>query len=345
MNEGNVMNIEKNMISGILKNFKKSSLHQNNFFEADSEVIKLSDESYLVTVDSYSDEDHFRKNDPYLLGANLAACTLSDIFACGGIPMFFCNSIAVERAWDESFIDQFAKGISSVLQECNTTFIGGDIGMSARWNYTGVAIGKADRIVTRKGANVGDAIYITGEIGRGNFEAAANIFGNLPELKELFMMNPVHFPVRMSEAALISKYASSCIDTSDGLMRSLKIISEINNTGFEINNIPYCELCILLTQLLDIPKEILMLSESGEYELLFTVPRQSECQMMKEAIKNGIQIKRIGSMKNPDTQLLLSDASNIDISDFDIWARDFEDKLEYIKTLSNYISKKARSGK
>jgi thiamine-monophosphate kinase len=345
MNEGNAMNIEKNMISEILKNFERSSLHKNNFFEADSEIIMLGSENYLVTVDSYSDEDHFRKNDPYLLGANLAACTLSDIFACGGTPLFFCNSIAVERAWDTTFIDQFAKGISSVLQKCNTAFIGGDIGMSARWSYTGVAIGKADRIVTRKGANVEDAIYLTGEIGRGNFEAASNIFTSESKLNQLFIMNPVHFPVRMAEATLISKYATSCIDTSDGLMRSLRIISEINNTGFEIRNIPYCELCILLTQLLELPKETLMLSESGEYELLFTVPRQSECQMIKEAIKNGVRINRIGSVKNSDTQLICSDKSKTDLSDFDIWARDFDDKLEYIKNLSDYISQKPRIAK
>jgi len=334
------MNLEKNIIEQILKNFAKCPQHQNNFFESDSEIIKLGDSNYLITVDSYSNEDNFRRGNPYLLGSNLTVCTLSDIFACGGRPILFCNSLAYEKTWDENYIDQFAKGINSVLEQCYTGFIGGDIGLSHRWSYTGVAIGTGDKIITRKGASEGDSIYITGDIGRGNFEAATNIITDFKSLNELYNITPIAFPIRLNEAQLVSKYASSCIDTSDGLMRSLRIISEINQTGFEINDIPYFEAGILLTQMLELPKEMLMIGESGEYELLFTVPRKSESKMIKEAFTNKLQIKRIGSVKTEGIQALLNNGIKIDISDFDIWARNYNEHLDYIKDLSKYISNK-----
>lgn len=334
------MEREDQVIKQILKNFRKSNLHKNEFFESDSEIIQLGDKNYLITVDNYSDEDHFRIGNPYNLGMNLATCTLSDIFACGSKPLFFCNSLSKQNNWNLKYIDLLSKGISHVLNECNTDFVGGDIGISKKWNFTGIAIGESEKIITRKGAKSGDLIFLTGDIGRGNFESASQLSKISIGLKSLFKENPVIFPVRLKESQLISKFANCCIDTSDGLLKSLNIISEINNVGFIVSDIPYYSAGKLLTEKLKLPEEILMFGETGEYELLFTVSPDIENTLLQDADSANVQLRKIGLITENSSKILMKKDSKISLNDFDIWARNFKNHYEYLKSLTDYLSNK-----
>ncbi|MEN8194182.1 MAG: AIR synthase related protein [Bacteroidota bacterium] len=334
------MNTENQIISEILKNFKKSPLHKNNFFESDCEVIRLGNNDYLFTIDSYSEEDHFRVNDPYTLGVNLAVCTISDIFACGGRPIFFSNSLTKEESWNLDYVNSLSKGIASILEKCGIGFIGGDIGFSDRWNFTGIVIGETDKLIKRTGVKLNDSIYVTGEIGNGNFEAASRLIKQGPELDLLFKRNKVKFPLREKESQLISKYANACIDTSDGLFKSLNILSEVNNTGFIISGIPYSSIGIDLVKLLSLPSETLMFGESGEYELLFTVSPNNEEKLVVEAESIDIDLHKIGTVVDKSKKILHAYNRDIELSDFNIWGRDFDDHYQYIQRLTEYLKNK-----
>lgn len=334
------MNNENEIIKSILKNFRKSPLHQNEFFHSDSEIIKLGGNDYLISVDGYSDEDHFRLDNPFNLGVNLAVCTLSDIFACGGKPILFCNSINSQESWGMEYLDSLSKGISSVLEKCNTGFIGGDFGYAEKWNFSGVVIGQAKRIVSRKGAMQGDIIYLTGEIGNGNYEAAYCLNNNENKANNIFDKHPVIFPLRLKEAPLVSEYASSCIDTSDGLFKSLLILSEINNCGFQVSDIPYSSISVEYAKCAGIFKECLMFGECGEYELLFTVNPDNENKLLNAARETGCSLYRIGQITGEDNKLLETDNKKISLNDYDVFARNFPDHYEYIKCLTNYLASK-----
>jgi len=332
------MNTESDLIKMILKNFRKSPCHRNEFFHSDSEIITLGSRDYLISTDTYSDEDHFRMDDPYKLGMNLAACTLSDIFACGGRPLFFCNSLSCESSWEKEYIDRLAKGIAAILDKCETGFIGGDFGYSPDWNFTGIVIGEAEKIVTRKGACPGDLIYLTGVIGSGNFEAAS-VLGRLDgKSGDFFSKHPVYFPVRMKEAMLISKYAAACIDTSDGLFRSLNIISEINNCGFEIYNVPYFEPGVQWTKTTGLPTECLMFGECGEYELLFTVSPDVEEDLLKDSLLQGCALFKIGRITENLSKILNTPERKMILNDFNISARDYSDHYKYISCLTEFLN-------
>ncbi|MGA2298192.1 MAG: AIR synthase related protein [FCB group bacterium] len=334
------MDAENQIIKTILGNFKSDSRHLNEFFHSDSEIIRLGNKDYLLTVDNYSDEDHFRTNNPYVLGRNLAVSTLSDIFACGGKPLFFANSLTKADGWDIEYINEFSKGISDVLKDCDAAFIGGDLGSSQNWNFTGVAIGESDRIVTRKGASQGDLIYLTGPIGNGNFESASQLTKLGQGLENLFENNIIQFPLRLKESELVSKYASSCIDTSDGLFKSLNIVSEINDTGFLISDIPYSEQGLMLTNSLHLPEEILMFGESGEYELLFTITPEQENSLLTDSRKFEIQLFKIGSISYNKQKLLQKSKEIINFNDFEIYARSFKNHYDYIGQLTQYLFSK-----
>jgi len=334
------MDSEKDIIKQILKQFGRSPLHKNEFFTSDSEIISLGGRNYLITVDSYSDEDHFRKENPLHLGMHFVACTLSDIFACGGRPLLFCNSLTCEQGWDTEFIDSIARGISDVLDKCGAGFIGGDFGYSEKWNFTGVAIGEADKAVNRTGAKDGDLLYLTGQIGSGNFEAGSQ-FGSLAAgLGDLFERNPVVFPLTNKEADLVSKYASSCIDTSDGLFTSLSQLSELNHLGFIVSDIPYIPFGIELTEKLGLMKEVLFFGECGEYELLMAIPPENEDKLLSDAEDINSRLNKIGVLTSDDKRVLISGGKEMIINDYDIMARDYRDNIQYIQRLISYLSSK-----
>lgn len=334
------MNKEQDIIKSVLQHLPRSTSHLNNFFESDSEVISYNNKKLLFSLDEFSQEDYFRDKAPYCLGWNVAVCTLSDIFASGGRPLFFAHSMVVNPAiWDQAYINSFSKGVGDALKAANCAFIGGDTGTSEKWHYTGVAIGESDKPITRKGAQEGDSIYMTGVVGAGNLEAAFKLYSDHKLLSTLLKQYKVQFPLRMEEAKLINEFASSCIDTSDGTFNALNTVAEINNTGFALDNIPYLKEGVLACKLLRKPKTLLFLGECGEYELLFTVKKEDEQRFIAKSKDMKLCFNKLGIIKPTQTKTLNSGGKAIDLNDFNIQARNYTDIKQYLNDLSKYAQK------
>ena len=82
----------------------------------------------LFTTDEFSDEDLFRTDNPYRLGYNLAAATISDVLAVGGTPYAYSHAVKASSSWTSEYVTQLAQGIGAVLKTCGIGSIGGDIG-------------------------------------------------------------------------------------------------------------------------------------------------------------------------------------------------------------------------
>jgi thiamine-monophosphate kinase len=147
----------------------------------------------------------------------------------------------------------------------------------------------------------------------------------------------VEFPLHIAASKLVSKYASACIDTSDGLLNALLILSEINAIGFAVSSVPYYTPGVMLTHLLGLPVEILMAGECGEYELLFTVHPEHEQEMVREAQLHSMKLYRIGKMAEPGEATVMSANQGIDVRDFDLCARNYRDQREYVAMLTTYL--------
>lgn len=326
------MNLEKHLISSFADLLPRSERQVNGLFESDSEILRTNRGYLLFSVDDYSDEDHFRTNNPFNLGWNLAVATISDIFASGGVVSYFAHSVSVNNLeWDENYLNQFTKGIASVLDKTGAYFLGGDFGFSKNWHYTGIALGKSIRALTRIGTSEGDIIFMTGTVGAGNMEAALRIFnpdnGNIP----------IQFIPRHREAKLIAKYAGCCIDTSDGTAVSLKIIAELNNIGFEITDTNYDLHSYRFAERMNIPKELLLLGECGEYELLFTIAKEKAAMFREEAKQENLHFKAIGEITSAEKKVINTPEVFIDLSEFNIRGRGFSSEKDYIKELTKYI--------
>jgi len=333
------MNNEREIIKLIDSILPTSALKKSKCMESDAEIFELNGEDYLFTTDEFSAEDLFRENDPYTLGWNIAASSISDIFAAGGKPLFYSHAMTLKPDWDESYIKNLTKGIAAVLKKTGVVFLGGDLGSSPVWRYTASVIGKAvAKPLSRKGAAPGDLIYITGKIGMGNLEAALKLYSDNLPIKTITSRIKNRFQLRNREVELISKFATSCLDTSDGVLNGLQTICELNNRGFAISDLPYLKQGLAAAKLLNMPKTLLFMGECGEYELLFTVNPESEDEFLESARKAGLEFFKLGSLSDEENkQILTENNCDINFAGFELAARNFADVKQYLKELKSWI--------
>lgn len=325
---------EREAIRIFMKNLGQK--YPDRDFETDACIFKAGNEEWLFTTDEFSSEDNFRSSNGPVLGWNLAAATLSDILAAGGIPVFYGHSVTIQHDWDESFIEGLSNGVSHCLAEAGAEFLGGDLGMSDHWRYTGTAIGRKLTNLSRKGAKEGDVVFMTGVPGAGNLEAALKLYSEYKSLKPLLGMVNVTFPLRIKEAVLVRKYANCCIDSSDGLFRALRDLARISHKGFLVSSIPYHSQGQFACKLLGKPVEILFLGECGEYELVFTVSGEREKEFLNEARSGGLEFSKLGYITE-EKQLIRNNHKTIDLSGYSIFARNYENVEDYIREVVHFI--------
>lgn len=329
---------EKSIINTMASLLPRSNEQLNKLFESDSEIISFHGKKLLFTVDDYSREDRFRDHDPYNLGWNLTVATLSDILASGGVPRYYAHSVNYnDRIWTREYISNLSKGVADVLKSTGTYFIGGDTGTSEQWHYTGIAIGESESPVTRVGMKPGDLILMTGQIGAGNLEAAFSLYSNNPFLNGILKHYKTRFPVRSREAVLIREFATSCIDSSDGVLNALITLSEINDCGFELTHTPYLSRGKAACKILSKPQELLLLGECGEYELVFTIPESDYITFIHHAKALNLHFNLLGRITESPGKILNTADKEIDFSLFEIRGRDYTNVSLYLEDLTHYL--------
>ncbi|HUI92462.1 MAG TPA: thiamine-phosphate kinase [Chitinivibrionales bacterium] len=309
----------------------------NRCNESDCEIISLCGQKFLFTTDEFSEEDRFCEQDPRLLGWNIAAGALSDVYACGGTPHYYAHSLTVAKTWDGKFIEEFGRGVADALGESGARFMGGDCGQAQEWRCCVSIIGSCDgEPITRMGARPGDRIYLSGRVGAGNVQAALGMspFGKrgVPGLPG------IRFRLRARESALVKRNASSCIDTSDGVWKSLTIIADLNRCGYAVDSLPYHRAGVLLAKAVAMPAIMLFFAECGEYELLCTIPEKSERDFLREAGEKGLRFFRIGTVTE-NLRTIADGKNTLEVGDLHIEARGFESTREYLTALTGWIKR------
>jgi thiamine-monophosphate kinase len=309
----------------------------NRCNESDCEIIPLCGKKFLFTTDEFSEEDRFFEQNPRLLGWNIAAGAMSDVYACGGTPLYYAHSLTVAKTWDRAFIEAFGRGAADALKESGARFIGGDCGQSHVWRCCVSIIGSCEgEPLTRMGARPGDHIYLSGRVGAGNMQAALGLA--LPGKLNLPGLPGIRFKLRAKESVLIRRYATSCIDTSDGVWKALTIIADLNKCGYAVDAIPYHRAGALLARAVSMPEILLFFGECGEYELLFTVPERNEKDFLKEAREKGLRFFRLGFVT--EAKRTVCEGNNtLETGDLRIEARSFDSAREYLAELTGWVKR------
>jgi len=185
----------------------------------DAAVIRWNrGKTLLFTSDMLIEDVHFtrRGTSAYRIGWKALAVNVSDIAAMGGQPRYAVVSIGVDPQLPVQFVDDIYRGMRALSRKCKIEIVGGDTNTSKKVIIDIALIGEAEkgRIITRRGAQSGDVILMTGSIGGGH--ARHDSF--LPRVKEARWLAG-HFKVR------------SMIDISDGLLIDLTRIARASGVG------------------------------------------------------------------------------------------------------------------
>ncbi|MBU1125787.1 MAG: thiamine-phosphate kinase [Candidatus Omnitrophica bacterium] len=276
---------------GLIEYLRKKIRLDNSVIEGsgdDCAVIRFRKDTYLLyTCDMIVEGVDFLSTDkPELIGQKALSISLSDIAACGGIPRYAVVAMGFPKKTALSRIKKVSAGLLRGAKEYRVNVVGGDISCAPVLTIDVSVIGvvKKDNLVLRKGARVGDVIFITGSIG-GSIQGKHLTFS--PRIKEARFLTR-HFHVH------------AMIDVSDGLAQDLGHILTQSKVGARIyqESIPLRNAAVSVEEAL----------QSGEeFELIFTLNKIEANRLI--ALKRPI-FHAIGEITDKKSGLRLVDKKN-----------------------------------
>ena len=255
----------------------------------------------LATTDLVIEDVHFRRvwASPEDIGWKAMAVNLSDIAAMGAEPAWALLALTLPES-DDAWLERFARAAGDLCRRHGVSLVGGDTTrgpLSITVSLMGIVpIGVA---LERKGAQPGDAIFVTGSPG----DSAA---GLALEQNRLHVVDPMSaqilrdrflFPTPRCEVGIALRgLASACIDISDGLGGDLEKLCAASGCGAEIDAAALPVSDALVTAVgRELAREY-ALTGGEDYELLFTVPL-ARLGAMTHAMALGLgPVTRIGTV-------------------------------------------------
>ncbi|HEX6212144.1 MAG TPA: thiamine-phosphate kinase [Methylomirabilota bacterium] len=125
--------------------------------------------SLLATTDLLLEDVHFRRRwaEPADIGWKALAVNLSDIAAMGGRPRWALVALACPEDTSAEEIEAFYEGALALARSHAVTIVGGDTAASpGGWMINVTLLGETTAPRLRSTARAGDAIAITGTLGR-----------------------------------------------------------------------------------------------------------------------------------------------------------------------------------
>ncbi|SFR49835.1 thiamine-phosphate kinase [Halogeometricum limi] len=222
----------------------------------------------VVTTDMLHESTDFPAGTTrYTAGWRAVAASLSDVAAMGAQATAAVAAYGAPTL-EESELRDFVRGARDVCESVDARYVGGDLDTHGEFTTATTALGETDAPVTRSGATPGDAVCVTGVLGRSAAALRAFESGDVETGNDLF-----RFPPRVAAGVAVRPHATAMMDSSDGLARSLHQLSEASDCGFafEWDALPVHDAVADYAR--DAADEREMAAFFGEdFELVFTVP-------------------------------------------------------------------------
>ena len=223
----------------------------------------VPDRLLLFKTDAVVEGVHFTPGTaPEKIGHKALGRCLSDIAAMAGTPTAALVTLALPRDFSPDFVEAIYTGLNALARRHQVAIVGGETTTNPGGILISIALlgwvprGKG---VLRSGAEAGDAIFVTGELG-----------GSLAG-------KHLEFEPRLAEARWLAQEFSlhAMLDISDGLAGDLRHILTASRVGAELlaTAIPISREARRAAKAAPSTKPPLLaaLSDGEDFELLFTV--------------------------------------------------------------------------
>jgi thiamine-monophosphate kinase len=201
----------------------------------------------VVTQDALVEDVHFRLDRMSWrdLGWRAAAVNLSDLAASGADPEALVVTLAAPGTTELDGVLELYRG----LAETGVPVVGGDTTAAAQVVVSVTAIGRAERVPGRTGAEPGDLLVVTGPLGAAGAAFRAGRY--------------VRPPLRLDDGKRLARTAHAMLDISDGIAVDANHLARRSAVRcvVEIDRVPLADRAVLDD-----------LGFGEDYELLAAVP-------------------------------------------------------------------------
>jgi len=249
----------------------------------------LGDRLVLFKTDAVVEGVHFTpETEPERVGHKALARCLSDIAAMAGHPAQALVTLALPPNYEPARVERIYQGMLALARRYEVTIVGGETTTNPERILISIAMlgtvgrGKA---VLRSGAEPGDAIFVTGDLGGSR--AGKHL----------------DFEPRIVEAQWLTKHfgVHAMMDLSDGLAGDLPHILKSSRTGAELltTAIPISREARLAAK--DNPSKTALqaaLTDGEDFELLFTVASRDAVPLLDRWRSHfpGLRLSCIGKI-------------------------------------------------
>jgi thiamine-monophosphate kinase len=285
---------EFGLIEHLTKNFEIQNASTILSIGDDAAVIDHFGKQTVISTDMLVEGIHFDLMYTPLkhLGYKSVIVNLSDIYAMNANPTHITMNIAFSNRFSLEALDDFYEGVYAACEKYNVDLIGGDTSSSQKGFIISVtAIGEIteDKIVKRSGAQKGDLLCVTGDVGSAFLGLTL-----LEREKKIYLDNPQIQPDLENEQYIVGRLLkpearkdivdfferenilpTSMMDVSDGLSSEILHICKQSNVGCKLyeEKIPVNEHARQFAYKLELDPTACALSGGEDYELLFTLPQ------------------------------------------------------------------------
>lgn len=258
----------------------------------DAAVIENGDLCTVVSTDLLVEGIHFDLAYTPLkhLGFKAVVVNLSDIYAMNAFPKQITVSIAISNRFSVEALDELYEGIRAACEAYQVDLVGGDTTSSPKGLTISItAIGQCEKelLVYRNGAQPGDVICITGELGGAYLglqilEREKQIWVENPTVQPDFehqtyavgrQLKPEARRDMIEEFRKIGLKPTAMIDISDGLASEVFHICKQSKVGalLEESGVPINQEAQMLALKFKLDPITCALNGGEDYELLFTI--------------------------------------------------------------------------
>jgi thiamine-monophosphate kinase len=252
-----------------------------------------------VSTDLLVEGTHFLAGtDPRRLGHKCLAVNLSDLAAMGARPRWFTLGLSLP-AVDEAWLAAFAAGMRALAQAHGIELVGGDTTRGPLTiSITVIGEVPAGEALRRDGAQAGDEVWVSGELG----EAACALLalqGRAGPRAAVFARGRERLEAPRPRVALglaLRGVASAAIDVSDGLCADLGHVLERSGVGarVRVDDLPRSD---ALAGCRDDPAvRAAVLGGGDDYELCFTAPASRHDRVLAAGAAAGVRVSAVGEI-------------------------------------------------
>lgn len=267
----------------------------------DAAVIDAGNGYQLVSTDMLIEGIHFDLSFTPLehLGYKAVAVNVSDIAAMNGIPRQITVSLGLSNRFSVEAVDALYQGIAYACRDYGMDLVGGDTTAAPAGLLISVTVlgtVSAQQLVKRSGAQKGDILCVTGDLG-GAY-AGLQV---LEREKITFAENPQAQPQLEAYDYVVQRQLkpkartdmvhefyerkivpTAMIDVSDGLASEVLHLCRQSEVGLRVyeDKLPIDELTLRTADEFLVSAVTLAMNGGEDYELLFTL-RQADFEQLK----------------------------------------------------------------